>query len=95
MRGSEALYQVHSSAFLEAAYPMPVFVSLAFGPAITLPHRIGAFAEALMLSLMPEVVGGCVRPTRLFPKQIGALANDLIQTRLRLSQHAMRVSEWG
>jgi hypothetical protein len=32
-----------------------------------------------MLRLMPEIVGAAIRPTRLFPEQIGALANNLVQ----------------
>jgi hypothetical protein len=41
-------------------------------------RRVGAFAEAFMLRLMPELVRAAIRPTRLFPKQIGALANNLV-----------------
>ena len=32
-----------------------------------------------MLRLMPEIVSAAIRPTRLFPKQIRALAIDLVQ----------------
>jgi hypothetical protein len=49
----------------------------------------------LMLRLMPELVGAAIRTTRLLPEQIGALANDLIQTGLGLRHHAVRISEWG
>ncbi len=48
-----------------------------------------------MLRLMPEVIGATIWPTRLLPEQIGALANDLVQTRLGLRQHAMRIPVWG
>jgi hypothetical protein len=41
---------------------------------------------------MPEVVGAVIRPTRLLPEQIGALANDLVQARLGLGQHTMGIS---
>jgi len=67
-----------ASALLEGACPKPVIVRLAFQTTFTLPQRVGAFTEALMLRLMPEVVGAPTRPTRLLPKQIGALANDLV-----------------
>ena len=49
----------------------------------------------IMLRLMPEVVGASIRPTRLLPEQIGTLANDLVQTRFGLRQHAMRISVRG
>ena len=31
----------------------------------------------------------------MLPEQIGALANDLVQARLGLGQHTMRISVWG
>src|SRR5271168_409797 len=83
------------SALFKGARPKPVLVCLAVRTARPLPQRVGAFAEALMLRLMPEVVGAAIQPTRLLPEQIGALANDLVQTCLGLRQHAMRISVWG
>jgi hypothetical protein len=66
------------SVLLEGAYPKPVLVRLALRTALPLPQRVGAFAEALMLRLMPEVVGAVIRTTRLLPKQISALSNGLV-----------------
>ena len=66
------------SALFKCARPKPVLVRLAFRAAFPLPQCVGAFAETLMLRLMPEVVGAAIRPTRPLPKQIGALANDLV-----------------
>ncbi len=74
---------------------MPVLVRFAFRTALPLPQRVSAFAEALMLSLAPEVVGAAIRPFRLLPEQISVLANDLVQSRLGLRQHTMRISVWG
>ena len=45
-----------------------------------------------MLRLVSEVVGAAIRPTRPLPKQIGALADDLVWARFGLRQHAMRIS---
>jgi hypothetical protein len=72
-----------------------VLVRLALRTTFPLPQCVGAFAEALMLRLMPEVGGAAIRPTRLFPEQIGALANDLVQACLGLGQHTMRISVCG
>jgi hypothetical protein len=66
------------SALFKGADPKPVLVRLAFRTTFPLLQCVGAFAEALMLRLMPEVVGAAIRPTRLLPEQIGALANDLV-----------------
>jgi hypothetical protein len=71
-----------------------VLVRLAFWTAFALPQRVGSFAEAIMLRPMPEIVGVAIRPTRLFSKQIGALANNLIQASFGLRQDAMRISKW-
>jgi hypothetical protein len=78
------------SAVFKGARPKPVLVRLAFRTAFPIPQCVGPFAEALTLRLMPEVIAAIIRPTRLLPEQIRALANDLVQTRLRLRQHAMR-----
>ena len=67
-----------ASALLKSARPKPVLAGLAFWTALPLPQRLGAFTEALMLRLMPEVIGASIRPARLLPEQIGALANDLV-----------------
>jgi hypothetical protein len=67
-----------ASALLKGARPKPMLVRLAFRTAFSLPQCVGAFAEAFMLRLVPEVVGAAIRPTRLLPKQVGALANDLV-----------------
>jgi hypothetical protein len=48
----------------------------------SLPQRVGAFAEALMWRLVPEVVGTSIRPTRLLREQIGALTNNLARPAL-------------
>ena len=69
---------LYASALLKGARPIPMLVRLAFRTALPLPQRVGAFAEALILRLMPEIVGAAIQPTRLFPQQIGALANDLV-----------------
>jgi hypothetical protein len=66
-----------------------------FPDSLPAPPCVGAFAEALTPRLMPEVIGAIIRPTRLLLEQIRALANDLVQTRLRLCQRAMRISVWG
>jgi hypothetical protein len=63
-----------------------VLVRLAFRAAFPLAQRVDPFAEALMLRLMPELVGAAIRTTRLLPEQIGALANDLVKTCLGLRQ---------
>ena len=55
-----------------------MLVRLAFRTALPVPQRVGAFAEALMLHLMPVVVCASIRPPRLLPEQIGTLANDLV-----------------
>jgi hypothetical protein len=70
-----------------------MLVRFAFRTALPLPQRLGAFAETLILRLMPEVLGVAFRATRLFPEQIGPLANDLVQALFRLRQHAMRIPE--
>jgi hypothetical protein len=44
---------------------------------------------------MPEVVSTSIRPTRLLPEQIGALTNNLVETRLGLRQNTKRISVWG
>jgi hypothetical protein len=82
-----------ASTLLKGASPKPVLVRLAFRTALPLPQRVRAFAEALILRLMPEVLGAAFRATRLFPEQIGPFANDLVQALLRLRQHAMRIPE--
>jgi hypothetical protein len=43
-----------------------MLVRLAFRTAFPLPQRVGAFAEALILRLMPEVLGAAFRATCLF-----------------------------
>ena len=65
-------------ALLKGARPKPVFFRLPFRTAFPLPQRVSAFAEALMLRFMPEIVGVAIRPTGLLPEHIGMLANDLI-----------------
>jgi hypothetical protein len=55
-----------------------MLVRLAFRTALPLPQRVGAFAEAFMLRLMPEVLRASIWPTRLLPEKIGALANDFV-----------------
>jgi hypothetical protein len=66
-----------ASALLKGASPKPVLVRLVIRTALPLPQRVGAFAEALMLRLKPEVIGATIRPTGQVPGQISALANDL------------------
>ena len=68
----------HRSAFKMVRVRNQRFARLAFRAAFPLPQCRGAFAETLMLRLMPEVVGAAIRPTRSLPKQIRALANDLV-----------------
>ena len=69
---------------------IPVLVRPAFWRAFPLPQRMSTFTPALILRLVPELVGSVVRPTCLFPEQESAFANNLIQTLLGLCQD----SEW-
>ena len=74
---------------------MPVVVRLAFRTALPLPQRVSAFAEALMLRLVPELVGAALWPPRLLPEEIGVLAIELVQTRLGFRQHTKPISVRG
>ena len=66
---------------------MPVLVRLAFRTALPLPQRVSTIAKSLMLRLVPEVIGAALRPPGMLPEEIGALANELVQTRLGFGQH--------
>src|SRR5271165_5120724 len=65
---SSIFVTLDASAFLKGARPVPVLVRLAFRTALPLPQRVSAFAEALILRLVPEVVGAAVRAPRLLPE---------------------------
>src|SRR5208337_183212 len=77
------------------AHPGPVLVRLAFRAALPLPQRVSTIAESLMLRSAPEVVRDALWSPRLLPEEIGALANELVQTRLGFRQHTKRISVWG
>ena len=48
----------------------------------------------MLLRLVPEIVASPLWPTRLLPKEIGPIANELVQTLLGFRQHAMGISKW-
>jgi len=80
----------YSSAPLKIEGAEPVLICLTLRTAFPLPQRMSTFAPALILRLVPELIGPVIRPTCLLPEQESALANDLIQTLLGFRQH----SEW-
>ncbi len=82
-----------ASALFEGPDARPVLVRSALRTAFPLPERVSPLAKALMLRLMPEVLGPAAWTTRLLPERVSALPNDLIKTFLSLSQYTMRVSE--
>jgi hypothetical protein len=53
---------LNALALLKKRASEPVFVRFAFRTALPPPQRVRAFAKALMLRLMPEVVGTLFRP---------------------------------
>ncbi len=65
---------------------MPVVVRTAVRAPFLLPEKVGALAEVLFVGTIPVFVGSVFWAACLFPKEVGTLTNDLIETQLRLGR---------
>ena len=52
-----------------------------------MPKHVGTLAKVLVMSAMPKFVGPTFGAALLLPKEVGALANNLVEALLRLGKH--------